>query len=116
VTAPQPVPAKADRGETTFDEVAHRIREGTFYEDYDWASGPALRALDRTAAAQADLLKALQDIFAKLDSDQGAPGHCHDVAGIWDADNAPGVAGTPCEWCAQWERARAAIAAAQGEG
>lgn len=38
----------AEREETTFDEVVHRIREGTYYEDYDWCTGPALRALDRT--------------------------------------------------------------------
>lgn len=35
--------------ETTLDEVIRRIRDGTFYDDYDWASGPALRALDRAA-------------------------------------------------------------------
>jgi len=39
--------ACVDRNETTFHEVVERIREGTFYDDYDWASGPALRALAR---------------------------------------------------------------------
>lgn len=34
------------RAETTLLEVVQRIKDGTFYEDYDWASGPALRALD----------------------------------------------------------------------
>ncbi|WP_176473474.1 3'-5' exonuclease [Sphingopyxis sp. GW247-27LB] len=31
---------------TSLHEVVRRIREGTFYEDYDWASGPALQTLD----------------------------------------------------------------------
>lgn len=42
----------SDREEATLEEVADRIREGTFYYDYDWASGPALRALDRAIAEQ----------------------------------------------------------------
>lgn len=33
------------REETTLEEVVRRITDGTFYDDYDWASGPALRAL-----------------------------------------------------------------------
>lgn len=66
----------------------------------------------RLIAAAPELLEALANIFAKLDRGGDAPGHSHDVRGIWDADNAPGVAGTPCEWCAQWEAARAAIARA----
>ena len=39
----------SEREETTLEEVIYRIREGTFYDDYDWASGPALRRLDIVA-------------------------------------------------------------------
>lgn len=68
----------------------------------------------RLIAAAPDLLAALQHIFSEIDDGDGAPGHSHDVPGIWDSDNATGVAGTACEWCAQWEAARAAIAKATG--
>lgn len=34
-----------------------------------------------------------------------APGHGHKVAGIWDDDNGL-LAGTQCDWCALWQRAR----------
>lgn len=43
-----------EREDTTLEEVIHRIREGTFYDDYDWASGPALRALDQVAQQSSD--------------------------------------------------------------
>lgn len=42
-----------EREETTLYEVVERIRDGTFYDDYDWASGPALRALDAALDAAA---------------------------------------------------------------
>jgi len=45
-----------DREETTIYEVLYRIREGTFYDDYDWASGPALRAMDRIEGMKSVLL------------------------------------------------------------
>jgi hypothetical protein len=54
----QTIPLR-EREETTFEEVAHRIREGTFYEDYDWASGPALRAIDAILTRIAKLEEAL---------------------------------------------------------
>lgn len=47
--------------------------------------------------------------------DRDAPGHSHDKPGIWDADNKPGVAGTKCQWCAEWGAARAAIRQMGGE-
>lgn len=50
-------------------------------------------------------------IFAHLDNPPGAPGHTHRVPGIWDDDVSNGDrAGKPCEWCAQWEVARATLA------
>ena len=51
-----------------------------------------------------ELLRLLRAVHAELDDDQ-APGHHHDVPGIWDADNGP-LAGKPCEWCRTWARIR----------
>ncbi|WP_186121448.1 hypothetical protein [Burkholderia gladioli] len=41
---------------------------------------------------------------------ENAPGHAHDVLGVWDSDNGS-KAGKPCAWCMTWNRARAALAA-----
>ena len=43
--------------------------------------------------------------------DGNAPGHAHQVAGIWDSDNGD-LAGKPCAWCLAWNTARAMLAAA----
>jgi len=51
-----------EREEATLVEVIHRIREGTFYEDYDWASGPALRALERANARRLQLVKSTCEV------------------------------------------------------
>lgn len=58
------------------------------------------------------LRHALGGIFAYFDGKrecQQAPGHCHDVPGIWDIDNDPSIAGKSCDWCAHWNAARAAL-------
>ena len=39
------------------------------------------------------------------DNRRNAPGHCHDVPGIWDSDNGS-RAGKPCKRCALWFEAR----------
>ena len=36
--------------------------------------------------------------------DGNAPGHAHEVPGVWDDDNGE-LAGKPCAWCAVWARA-----------
>lgn len=49
-------------------------------------------------------------------SDGNAPGHAHEIPGVWDRDNGP-MAGKPCAWCAVWNKAkelRAAIASVKG--
>ncbi len=33
-----------------------------------------------------------------------APGHAHEVVGIWDSDNGE-LAGTQCAWCKAWNTA-----------
>lgn len=42
--------------------------------------------------------------------DGNAPGHCHDIPGVWDSDNGA-KAGKECAWCKTWSLALAAIAA-----
>ncbi|MGS1033332.1 hypothetical protein [Burkholderia glumae] len=41
---------------------------------------------------------------------ENAPGHAHDIPGVWDSDN-DSKASKPCEWCITWNRARSALAA-----
>lgn len=55
------------------------------------------------------LREALRIVIHRLDEGgPDAPGHSHYIAGIWDADNGD-LAGKPCEWCAEWAKARAAL-------
>ena len=54
-----------------------------------------------------ELLEALQLIFKHYDRNNGeSPHHCHLHKAHWDIDDAV------CEVCADWEKARAAIAKA----
>lgn len=41
---------------TGFDEAVHRIGEGTFYDDYDYAAGPGLRVLRAAGVAMRDFV------------------------------------------------------------
>jgi hypothetical protein len=53
------------------------------------------------------LLKAVHDHLEALmyHPHPDAPGHGHSVRGRWDRD------GTPCEWCATWDRVRECVKA-----
>lgn len=42
-----------------------------------------------------------------------APGHSHDIAGIWDSDNGA-LAGKACAWCKAWREAELYLAAKAG--
>ena len=53
------------------------------------------------------LLAALLDQLGEDDAGTGnAPGHAHEVPGVWDSDNGE-LAGKPCAWCAMWAEAKA---------
>ena len=65
----------------------------------------ATAVLPIIAAREQAVREALTPIFDKLDRDKNSPGHGHDRDGIWDDDNGD-LAGKPCDWCAQWKRAR----------
>lgn len=50
------------------------------------------------------LLVAVHDHLESLmrDPHPDAPGHCHNAPGLWNDDS-------PCDWCATWNRVRAAV-------
>lgn len=50
-------------------------------------------------------LELLRAIVTELDDGGQAPGHCHSIPGVWDADSGS-RAGMSCQWCATWNRAR----------
>lgn len=53
------------------------------------------------------LLAGLLDELGERDCDDGnAPGHSHEIPGVWDSDNGK-KAGKPCAWCAIWAKAKA---------
>jgi hypothetical protein len=51
------------------------------------------------------LLAAVHDHMeaAMIGHHPDAPGHSHNIPGRWDSD------GTPCEWCATWNRVRECV-------
>ncbi|WP_177429815.1 hypothetical protein [Pseudomonas sp. SWI44] len=53
------------------------------------AENEALRSL---------VLSALEEGNGRLSSGGNAPGHCHEVPGVWDRGNGD-RSGTPCGWC-----------------
>ena len=42
-----------------------------------------------------------------------APGHAHQIPGVWDSDNVPALAGNPCAWCLAYKTARTLLAASE---
>jgi hypothetical protein len=70
-------------------------------EEYDWKS--------LLEAVTAELSKKGSRYPEKWAGNENAPGHAHQVIGIWDSDNGP-IAGKPCSWCIAWNSARKALA------
>ena len=56
-----------------------------------------------------ELLSVIQLVIAEMEyrdrSDGNAPGHGHEIPGVWDSDNGA-LAGKPCAWCAVWNKAK----------
>ncbi|MGB5807788.1 ead/Ea22-like family protein [Castellaniella sp.] len=72
--------------------------------------------LEACAAGDAALTKGQQREIALLRgllADYDRTRDAHDIPGIWDLDNAKGLAGQPCEWCALWREVKA-LAQEQG--
>lgn len=91
--------------------------------DAQWLALVGELQRDADIGRQAIVLFAqLLDQLGERDRGDGnAPGHCHEIPGIWDSDNGK-KAGKQCAWCATWneaKRVRAAIDAAlssEGKG
>jgi hypothetical protein len=57
----------------------------------------------------------LEAVHREMDEQDGgnAPGHAHEIPGIWDDDNGA-KSGKPCAWCLTWSKFTALIAATPG--
>ena len=80
----------------------------------DWGKTAAEIGDDYTRMAQENdkLRRLLNELLTQLGErergDGNAPGHAHEVPGVWDSDNGK-LAGKPCAWCALWAEAKATI-------
>lgn len=67
---------------------------------------------NKLAAENVNLRRLLNEVLIHLDEryrgDRDAPGHCHQIPGVWDRGSGE-HAGMLCGWCALWHEARAAI-------
>jgi hypothetical protein len=109
-------------------ELASQLREYN-----DWRRGALISQPDPVELGQAidaaivaieqrdELLKTFGLVIDELESRHGndgnAPGHGHEIPGVWDNDNGK-LAGKPCAWCAVWAKAkelRAAIASTKDQ-
>jgi hypothetical protein len=45
----------------------------------------------------------LEAVKREMDDDGNAPGHRHQITGVWDDDNGE-LAGKPCAWCMTWKK------------
>jgi hypothetical protein len=61
---------------------------------------------DECAELKALMIALLGELGERDRGDGNAPGHCHQIPGVWDRDNGT-KAGKPCAWCATWAKAKA---------
>ncbi len=65
-----------------------------------------------------ELVEALTAVIEHFDrnaSKGNAPGHGHQIAGVWDTDVSNGArGGNACEWCAEWASYRALLTRVKG--
>lgn len=101
------------------DDLIERLRAEEDLCRNDGADDIA-ELLDEAAARIATQQEAIDELVAALagivehfhrrsDGRPNAPDHGHDKPGIWDADNAPEIAGKPCDWCAHWANSLALL-------
>ncbi|WP_312196557.1 hypothetical protein [Pseudomonas luteola] len=65
--------------------------------------------LEAELADAVSLFKLVMDEHPGKERNGNAPGHCHQIPGIWDSDNGA-KAGKPCAWCAVWNNAHKFLA------
>ena len=86
-----------------------RTAQAEYYEEVHQHLAPLARELERETDKLRHLLSRLLEEESMYDRGDGnAPGHCHEVPGVWDRDNGK-KAGKPCAWCALWAEAKATI-------
>jgi hypothetical protein len=109
-------------GERVSDSIICYLHQASQYlveDGYDKHEHPIL-AIDEAAVELARLLKlveaqreAIREMFAWYEEDRGedldAPGHSHQIPGIWDESDCDELAGKPCEWCAIWRRLKSTL-------
>lgn len=54
------------------------------------------------------ILEAVRRELSRENRNGDAPGHLHQIPGIWDSDNGD-IAGKPCAWCLTWKKFTAII-------
>lgn len=99
-----------DRAQGSHDGYTGMVAWSAWREATARAKGP--NSNHPAADGLADVLIAVfSEIEARYgDGDGNAPGHGHEIPGIWDSDNGD-LAGQPCAWCALWNKAKSMLAA-----
>lgn len=67
------------------------------------------RELEAQLAEAVSLFKLVMEEHPGKERNGNAPGHAHQIPGIWDSDNGK-KAGKPCAWCAVWNNAHEFLA------
>lgn len=97
---------------TSAQKDIRKLAETVGFELVPLYTSPVVAAPARVPDGLADVMAA---VFRELEHREGsrgnAPGHSHDVPGVWDSDNGP-ISGQPCAWCALWNKAKAMLSAA----
>lgn len=75
----------------------------------EWTS-PAAKEIESLRSENSEYRELLRELLVQLCENPGiredgnAPGHAHQVPGVWDDDNDE-LSGKSCAWCAVWTRA-----------
>lgn len=102
-------------------EQATPDQDGPGEEDGPWAEGWEQRSgfpsqarinneiLTEIRKQRDELLEVFQLVISEMTHrdmlDGNAPGHSHEIPGVWDSDNGE-LAGMNCAWCAVWKKAK----------
>lgn len=93
----------------TFTKSSHRFYDG---RPLHVVAGDLLErfAADGLLAEDRAILEAVHRELDREGRNGDAPGHAHEIPGVWDSDNGA-MAGKPCAWCLTWRKFTALIRA-----